>query len=138
MAFPDLRVFNPCSPGPYERQMGVMIARLLRAFTGLVPDAESNARVAGLADRPDRWSAAHAVFDAVRARMLAADAAGDAARQRQYGFEETCCKAMYNATDPRDPFDSGQAFFVVPEALALAPTLGLTAADVAAAIWGAG
>ena len=27
---------------------------------------------------------------------------------RQYGFEESCLQAMYNATDPPDPFDRGR------------------------------
>ena len=32
---------------------------------------------------------------------------------------------MYNATDPRDPFDSGSAFFVAPQALGLARVVGV-------------
>src|SRR4051812_1347414 len=61
---------------------------------------------------PDRWSAGHAVFDEVRHRLLGAMKAKDRARECQYGFEESCCQALYNATDPPDPFDPGSAFFV--------------------------
>jgi hypothetical protein len=124
MAFPDIHEFPPIHAGPYERQMGGFIAALLRLFHGRVPDSDSNARVTELAETPDRWSAGHALFNAVRGRLLAADGS-DLPRQWQHHFEESCCQALYNATDPPDPFDPGSAFFVAPHALALARAIGL-------------
>jgi hypothetical protein len=134
VAFIDIHAFPESHPGPYERQMGRMIAGLLRVFAGRVPDAESNSRVAELAATPGRWSAGHAVFDEVRRRLLAASKSKDNAREWQRHFEESCCQAMYNAVNPRDPFDPGSAFFVVPQALGLARVVGVSVAEVVAGL----
>jgi hypothetical protein len=125
MAFPDVRGFPASHPGPYEVQMGGFIAALLRLFAGQVPDPESNTRVLELASDPTRWSAGHAVFDEVRRRLLAAMKAEDGPRERQHHFEESCCQAIYNATDPPDPFDPGSAFFVAGQAIGLARVAGV-------------
>ena len=124
MAFPDIHKHPQGDPGPYEHQMGRRIAELVRLFSSGVPDSESNARVLELAVTPRRWSAGHDVFDEVRRRLLAAQKAKDGLRERQHYFEESCCQAMYNATNPQDPFDSGSAFFVAGEALGLARAIG--------------
>lgn len=134
MAFPDIHTFPDCYPGPYERQMGGMIVGLLRVFAGRVPDTESNARVAELVATPARWLAGHAVFDEVRRRLLAAVKAKDKPREWQYHFEESCCQAVYNTAEPRDPFDPGSAFFVAPQALGLAQVVGLAVAEVVAVL----
>jgi hypothetical protein len=104
MAFPELHGFPTTHPGPYERQMGGFIAALLRLFAGRVPDPESNTRLLELASDPARWSAGHAVFNEVRRRLLAAKKDKDRPREWQHHFEESCCQALYNATDPPDPF----------------------------------
>jgi hypothetical protein len=134
VAFPDIYTFPERHPGPYERQMGDIISRVLRVFAGRVPDTESHARVADLVAAPARWSAGHAVFDEVRRRLLAALKARDTPRQWQHHFEESCCQAVYNATDPPDPFDPGSAFFVAPQALGLARVVGVPVAEVVAAL----
>jgi hypothetical protein len=90
-----------------------------------VPDAESHARTAELAATPNRWSAGHALFDEIRDRLLAATKRRDEIRSGQYAFEESCCQAMYNATEPPDPFDPSSAFFVVAQAMGLARLLGV-------------
>lgn len=66
MSFPNIHEFPDSYPGPNERQMGAYIVGLLRSFAGHVPDAESHARVQELAVAPNRWSAAHAVYDEIR------------------------------------------------------------------------
>ena len=114
MAFPDLRTYPLSHPGPYERNMGACIAGLLRLFRGRVPDSESAERVLELATEPGRRSAGHKVFDEIRRRALAAAKAGDDVRCDQYCFEELCCKAMYNAVSPRDPFDPSSPFLRWP------------------------
>jgi hypothetical protein len=114
--------------------MGGGITGLLRLFRGRVPDAESNVRLLELATTPARWSAGHAVFDEIRRRLLAASRAKDRLREWQHHFEESCCKAMYNATYPNDPFDPGSAFFVVPQALGLARVVGVPVEAVAAVL----
>jgi len=134
MAFPDITRFRESHPGPYERQMGSMIAALLALFADRMPDSESNQRVAELAGNPSRWSAGHAVFDEVRHRLLAALDGNERLRRCQYSFEESCCQALYNATGPQDEFDPGSPFFVVPQALGLAELVGIPIAEVVAAL----
>jgi hypothetical protein len=132
MGFPNIKSFPESHPGPYERQMGGHIVGLLRVFAGRVPDTESNAHVLELASTPGRWSAGHAVFDEVRRRFLAATKTKDAVRAGQYCFEESCCQAIYNATEPPDQFDPSSAFFVVAQALGLAQAIGIPLDAVAA------
>jgi hypothetical protein len=132
VAFPEVRDFPKSHPGPYERGMGRTIAALLRLFRDRVPDSESAARVAELANTPDRWSAAHAVFDEIRGRLL--DARGDTPRARQYAFEEACCQSLYNATAADDPFDASAPFFVAPAAFSLAEALGCPTESVVEAL----
>jgi hypothetical protein len=130
MPFPEIAAFPLSHPGPYERGMGKIVARLLDLFRDRVLDADSAAHVAELAATPDRWSAGHAMFDEVRRRTLAAIKDKDRVRSRQYGFEEVCCKALYNATVPHDPFDPSSPFFVTSAAFRLAEALGLPAQAV--------
>jgi hypothetical protein len=110
--------------------MGEIIARLLQVFDGHVQDAESHARVVELVASPSLWSAGHAVFDEVRRRLLIAMRAKDTTREWQHYFEESCCQAVYNASDPRDPFDPGSAFFVAPQAFGLARAVGVPVAAI--------
>ena len=111
--------------------MGKCIARLLRLFTERVPDTQSNARVLELAITPQSWSAGHAVFGAVRDRLLEATDAKDRVREAQYSFEELCCKALYNATSARDSFDPSSPFSVGGAAVRLARAVGVPVEAVA-------
>jgi hypothetical protein len=49
----------------------------------------------------------------------------------QYGFEELCCKALYNATSPQDEFDPSSSFSVARSAFRLARVMGLSDQAVA-------
>lgn len=132
-AFPDIHSHPVAHPGPYERNMGRTIAGLLGLFRERMPDAETVVRVAELAAHPERWSAAHAMFRVIRRRSLD-DASGDQLRGLQYGFEELCCKALYNATSPRDSFDPSSPFSVAGAALRLARAVGVSVEEVAAVL----
>jgi hypothetical protein len=107
--------------------MGSTIEALVRLFAGRVPDAESNSRVLEIVSRPDRWSAAHAVFDEIRSR---ANRCANDLQRGQYWFEEVCLQSIYNATEPPDPFDSCSPFFVGGFALSLARTLRIDVTPV--------
>ncbi len=131
MAFPDIHKYPNSYPGPYERQMGIFVVGLLGLFTSRMLDTESNNAVLQLVATPSRWSAAHAVFDEIRSRLLAAVASKDKLRECQYHFEESCCQAVYNATCPIDAFDPASAFFVVGHALGLARMIGIPVDAVA-------
>lgn len=129
--FPNLddKRWSDSHPGPYERQMGRIIARLLNAFAGHVPDETSNEALRALSTKPAAWGAAHSTFDEVRRRYLATQ---KPVRLAQYYFEECCAKALYNATDTSAPFDASSPFFVYPAAFALAQQLGWTYSDISA------
>jgi hypothetical protein len=114
--------------------MGRLVAELLRLFRNHVPDQESHSQVSELTGACERWSAGHACFDEVRGRLLVAIEQDDETRGAQYSFEESCCKAIYNATEPPDPFDPSSPFFIVPAALDLANAVGIPAAEVAAVL----
>ena len=105
--------------------MGKMIVNLLELFKGRVPDAESNRCVLELAKVPERWSAGHAVFDEIRRRLAGGPLPA------QYYFEESCCQALYNASEPLDSFDPSSAFFVAPFALIRAPLVDVPLEAVA-------
>ena len=120
MAFPDINKYAESQPCPYERQMGLMIAGLLRLFVGRVPDAESHERVLELVETQRRWSAGHAVFDEVRRRLNDASYNKAFSREAQHYFEESCCQAVYNASNPPDEFDPSSPFFIAGQAFALA------------------
>jgi hypothetical protein len=132
MGFPDIDAFPETDPERVERKIGSDIAGLLRMFGGRIPDPESNARVSELANTPERWSAGHAVFDEIRDRSLAVNPRKDKLKKMQYVFEEYCCKAMYNASRPPDPFDAEAAYFLLAYALGLAKLLGVPFDEVAA------
>ena len=78
MQLPDIYQFrkNPL-PTPYARQMGETIVALVGLFQHHVPGHETNEAVLNLALTLDRWSAAHAIFDCVRRRLLVAIAVKD-------------------------------------------------------------
>jgi hypothetical protein len=131
VAFPKIESFSKTNPGPYERQMGRYIMGLLDLFTGRVPDTESHSHVRHLAANPNYWSAGHAVFDEIRRLYLTAVDRKNNLCSSQYAFEESCCQAIYNATDPVDPFDASSAFFVVPQALGLVTAIGASLDEIA-------
>ena len=74
------------------------------------------------------------MFNEVRHRLLSAMDANDRSREYHHGFEESCCQALYNATDPPDPFDPGSAFYVAGQALGLARKVGVPVEAVVAVL----
>lgn len=138
MTFPKISTFPKASPGPYERQMGRYILAVLDVFAGRVPDSESHSHVRQLVADEDHWSAGHAVFNEVRRRCLTAAHHKDDLRAAQYALEESCCQAVYNSTEPVDPFDACSPFFVVPQAMGLAALLRASLDEIANVFTAAG
>jgi hypothetical protein len=130
MQFPDIHKFPKASIGPYERNMAGTITALLRLFKDRLPDPETNLRVLELSINMDHWSAGHAVFDCVRNRLVSAIDSKDLVLQAQYYFEESCLQAMYNATNPRDPFDPSSPFWIAGQAIGVARCVGVRIDDV--------
>jgi len=121
MKRPDVHSFEKFVPGPYEREMGRKIVFLLKELQKASPDKEASEVVLELAESEERWTAAHAVFDFIRDRLL--KVSKSEVHEFQYAFLESCCQALYNSTDPVDPFDSCSPYYVWPHALALAAQL---------------
>jgi len=76
-------------------------------------------------DDPKTWREAHDLFRRIRQKSIDAKEPNDALDWRQYLFEESCAKAIYNLTDTRMPFDSDAPFWIVPNALRLAKQHGI-------------
>ena len=132
MPFPDLtdQTIEGVKPDAYARQMGRSIAHLLRSFAPTARDIESNQAVTDLADHPLAWGVGRIVFAELRRRSTDPSAPPDRVRAAQHELEECCAQALYNATQPSDPFDLSASYYVVPLALAYASALELPAADV--------
>jgi hypothetical protein len=107
--------------------MGRYILAVLDVLAGRVPDPESHSHVRQLVADEDHWSAGHVVFNEIRRRYLSAAHHKDDLRAAQYAFEESCCQAVYNSTEP---FDSCSPFFVVPQAMGLAALLRVSPEDI--------
>ncbi len=108
--------------GPDERvRHAGAILDLCRSYCRPVPEVEALA--AALRD-PDRWKNGHTLFDAIRQLTLAEE---KRPTDRAYGnllfVAENVAKTVYNATDPRDPFDEDAVLWVAPCARDMAAAL---------------
>jgi hypothetical protein len=110
------------------------IVELLQLFRGRVPDPKTNTWVLDLATDSRKWPKAHALFDRVRVRTLAATNAKDHARECQYCFEEVSLQSLYNETYPQDPFDQDAPYWIPKNAIGLARAIGVPVQEVLAII----
>jgi len=77
-----------------------------------------------------RWSAAHDLFQRIRAKNLRASRRGDARLEAQYCFEEACAKSLYNLSRAPAPFDADAPYWIIPNAISFARQVGLNDADI--------
>lgn len=70
------------------------------------------------------WPQTHALFDRIRVRTLEAERAADCKLAAQRLFEEVIAKTLYNLSYSSAPFDPDSPFFVIPNAIALATSIG--------------
>jgi len=120
MRRPDIYSFEKHEPGPYEKQMGLEIASVIKVLQPSSPDREATEIVLELAESVENWTAAHAVFNFIRERLLKIPSEQIEVYEYQYMFLESCCQALYNATDPVESFDPSSAYYVWPHALVFA------------------
>ena len=102
----------------------------LTLFEGRCEDKETLRKLITLANDRSRRKHAHALFDEIRHKTLAAERRHDQLAVAQYAFEEICAKTLYNITREPAPFDPDSPFWVLPRALKLGRMLGITDADV--------
>lgn len=78
-----------------------------------------------IAGKPSRWKEAQNLFRDIRRKTLATEGAADHALVKQYLFEESCAKVLYNLSGGPAPFRKNSADWLIPNALALARVLGI-------------
>jgi hypothetical protein len=93
-------------------------------------DKETLRKLIMLANDKSRRKQAHALFNEIRKKSLAAQKRDDHLAEAQYAFEEICAKTLYNLTYEPAPFDPGSPFWVLPRALQLGQVLGITDAGL--------
>lgn len=98
--------------------------RLVEAFSTHVKDRSTLGELHQMVGNEGSWRNGHELFDRIRRKSLAVDAA-DGLAITQYNFEEACAKTLFNLTDTDAPFDRDAAYWVVPHALRLAQQLGM-------------
>ena len=100
------------------------MSRIIEAFYTRVEDRSTLDELHQMIADESSWPQAHALFDRIRVKTLAADRSNDRA-SAQYCFEELCAQTLYNLTDTDAPFDPDAPYWVVPAALCLARGLGM-------------
>jgi len=111
--------------------MGASILKLVVLFDKCAPDPDIQTELRTIVSDHNRWLSAHTYREIVRTRMSRTK---DEARLAQYSFTESCLEAIYNETDPDDPFDSVAPFWVVPSAASLAKLVGVSTDAVLRAV----
>ena len=108
----------------------------LTYFEGRCEDKETLRKLIRLANDKSRRKQAHALFQEIRNKTLAAQRRGDQLAVAQYAFEEICAKTLYNITHEPAPFDPDSPFWVLPRALKLGQMLGITDAGAISPLLG--
>ncbi len=108
---------------------GDIIAAILAPLTFFetrCEDKDTLRKLITLANDRSRRKQAHALFNEIRNKTLAAQRRDDQLAVAQYAFEEICAKTLYNITHEPAPFDPDSPFWVLPRALKLGQMLGIT------------
>jgi hypothetical protein len=108
----------------------------LTLFEGRCEDKETLRKLITLANDKSRRKQAHALFNEIRRKTLAAEQRRDQLAVAQYAFEEICAKTLYNITGEPAPFDPDSPLWVLPRALKLGRMLGITDAGVISPLLG--
>ena len=98
----------------------------LTFFEARCDDKATLQTLIALANNSSRRKEAHALFNEIRKKTLAAEKRKDALALAQYAFEEICAKTLYNLTHAPAPFDPDSPFWVLPFAVDLGSRLGVT------------
>ena len=83
----------------------VDMAALVRLFSAKVGDRTTLLELQHMLGASDSWSQAHALFQRIRLKTLAASQQGNHKLECQYCFEEVCAKTLYNLVLCNDAFD---------------------------------
>ncbi len=76
------------------------------------------------------WPKAHALFQRIRQKTLAAEKQGDSLAECQYLFEEVCAKTLYNLSGQPAPFDPDSPYWIIPNALSLARRMNIHESEI--------
>ena len=106
------------------------MAGLLTLFAPHCDDRSTLDELQSLLGDHARWRHGHNLFGRIRDKTLEAEQDGRDALAAQYLFEEAIAKTLYNMSGAPAPFDSDSAYWVVPNALALARALDFATSRV--------
>lgn len=104
--------------------IGQMLA-MTELFTDQVDDRTTLDELHRMIANENLWPQAHTLFNRIRSKTLRADTKSLSMKSKQYLFEESCAKTLFNLTDTDAPFDEDASYWVIPSALALAQELGI-------------
>ena len=103
---------------------------LIRLFERHVSDRVTLDELRRMIGDRHSWPKGHDLFRRIRAKTLEAERAGDRKLSCQYLFEEICAKTLYNMSGERAPFDPESPYWIIPNALTLARTVGVADGEV--------
>jgi hypothetical protein len=104
--------------------------RLVEIFSARAEDRSTLDELSRMIGNESSWQNAHDLFDRIRRKSLAAGEHEDTRAITQYCFEEACAKTLYNLSDTDAPFDEDAPYWVVPQALRLARSLGIDETEI--------
>jgi len=110
------------------------MAKLIELFAARCEDRATLNELAAMAADHKRWTKSHDLFDRIRGKSLKAGRARNHSLEVQYLFEEVCAKTLYNLSNSPAPFDADSPYWIVPNAIALARSLGIPDSAVLAIV----
>ena len=106
------------------------MARLLDLFGPHCSERETLDWLRKAVDDRGKWTKAHGIHSAIRAKSLKAARAGNAALEAQYLFEEVCAKTLYNLCGAPTHFDVDSPYWPLPNAIVFARRIGIAEAEI--------
>ncbi len=106
------------------------MACLIRLLSPHCQDRETIDTLGAMVAARSKWQRAHALFDQIRRKTLAAERAQNRRLASQYFFEEMCAKTLFNLSRSNAPFDPDSPYWIIPNAIAFARHVGVEDAQV--------
>jgi len=111
---------------PNTNQTAEAIQEMVRFFLPRCADKSTLHELDKMAADDEQWEHARDLFGRIREKTLLAIETQDERLQPQYAFEEICAKTLFNMSGSVAPFDADSPFWVVPLAVGLARSLGVS------------
>ena len=103
---------------------------LIEVFAAGVADRSTMDELHAMIGDTKSWPKAHALFQRIRHKTLAAEKQRDSFADCQYLFEEVCAKTLYNLSGEDAPFDPDSPYWIIPNALSLARCMNIHESEI--------